>query len=228
MSRLTQLPQWTTLETHFQEVKNKHLKELFSQDFGRADKFSIQVGDLLLDYSKNRITQETMKLLFDLARACEVEKKRDSMFAGEKINSTMNWPVLHIALRNRSNTPINVDGKNVMEDVNKVLAKMREFSQKVRSGGWKGFTGKPIKNIINIGIGGSDLGPEMSYEALKFYSDRDKVFRFVSNVDGTDIVEATRDLNLEETLFIISSKSFTTPEPITNAKTVRQWVLDKF
>lgn len=226
---ITSLPQWKALEEHFQKIKNLHLRDLFAQDPNRAKEFSLEVGDLsreagqsnglFLDYSKNRITQDSIKLLIDLASASGLKSKIEAMFKGEKVNKSENRTALHIALRNRSNTPIFVDGKDVMPKVNEVLEKMRNFSQKVRSEG-------KIKNIINIGIGGSDLGPAMAYQALKPFSDRDLVVRFLSNVDGSQFVELTRDLDPKETLFIISSKTFTTQETMTNAFTARDWILE--
>lgn len=222
---LTDLPEWKELEKHAAEVKNLHLRDLFTQD--NRTEFSLQSEDIFLDYSKNRITQKTLTLFFNLLKAVQMEEKRDAMFSGEKINTTENRPVLHVALRNVSNSPIFVDGKDVMPDVNAVLAHMREFATAIRSGTWTGHTGKKIKNIINLGIGGSDLGPVMAYEALKYYSDRNVTVRFVSNVDSTHFVEATRDLNPEETLFIIASKTFTTEETMTNAYSAREWLLAK-
>lgn len=223
---LTNLPQWQKLQTHFEKIKETHLRELF-QDSTRGEAFSLHAQDIYLDYSKNRITQETLALFFDLLRSVGLEKSIQAMFSGEKINTTENRPVLHVALRNTDNTPILVDGKDVMPEVNDVLSHMRAFATAVRDGQWTGFTGKKIKNIINLGIGGSDLGPVMAYEALKFYSDRSLVVRFVSNVDATHFFEATRDLDQEETLFIIASKTFTTEETMTNAFSAREWLLAK-
>lgn len=225
MSKLTDTPQWQALQANFEEIKNLHLREIFSQDPNRGEELVIEFQDLYLDYSKNRITRKTLNLLVDLAKSCEVEKRRDEMFSGEKINFTENRAVLHIALRNRSGNPILVDGKNIMEDILRVLAQMKNFSEKIRSGEFKGFSGKPIKNIINIGIGGSDLGPVMAYEALKHYSQDNLVIRFISNIDATDFYEKTKDLNPEETLFIIASKTFTTLETMTNAQTAKDWIL---
>lgn len=221
---LTDRPEWRKLQEHYKKVKTVHLRELF-QDSNRAKEFSLEVGDIYLDYSKNRITKETMSLFLDLLKTLGVEKQIQAMFKGEKINTTENRAVLHVALRNVANTPILVDGKDVMPEVNAVLEHMSIFAKAIRSGKWKGYTGKKIKNIINLGIGGSDLGPVMAYEALKFYSDRSLTVRFVSNVDSTHFVEATKDLNPEETLFIIASKTFTTEETMTNAFSARGWLL---
>ena len=221
---LTNLPEWKNLQEHFETIKDTHLRDLFA-DSNRADTFSLQVGDIYLDYSKNRITSETLVLFFALLRAVGVEKGIAAMFSGEKINTTEGRAVLHVALRNVSNTPILVDGKDVMPEVKRVLEKMKQFSEAIRTGAWKGHTGKRIKNIINIGIGGSDLGPVMAYEALKYYSDRNLTVRFVSNVDATQFVESTDDLSPEETLFIIASKTFTTEETMTNAYSAREWLL---
>jgi len=222
---LSKLQQWNSLKEHYTKVKNFHLRDLFKQDPQRAEKYSLEFGDLFLDYSKNRITDETLKLLIDLAKESKLKEKIEGMFKGEKINKTESRSALHIALRNRSNTPILDNGIDVMPKVNEVLDKMRKFSKDVRSGEFKGYTGKNFKNIVNIGIGGSDLGPVMAYEALKPYADRGLTMRFLSNVDGTHFFETTRDLNPEETLFIISSKTFTTQETMTNASSSREWVL---
>ncbi|MBN1897702.1 MAG: glucose-6-phosphate isomerase, partial [Spirochaetes bacterium] len=212
---------------HFKEIKNVHLKELF-KDEKRIDRFSIKNNELgiLLDYSKNLINEKTMKLLFDLARSSEVKEYAKRMFSGEKINFTENRAVLHVALRNRSNTEIKVDGKNVMPDINAVLDKMKKFSNILRSGEWKGHTGKKIETIVNIGIGGSDLGPTMVCEALKFYADGPKPY-FVSNVDSADITQVLKQIDPETTLFMVSSKTFTTIETMTNAKTAREWLIKK-
>lgn len=224
-SRLIDRPEWKELERHYVATQGMHLRELFARDPRRAERFNISAAGLWLDYSKNRVTGETMPRLFALARACGVEAARAAMFAGEAINRTENRPVLHVALRNRSNTPIYVNGADVMPEVNRVLSKMQAFANDVRSGAWRGFTGKSIRAIVNIGIGGSDLGPAMACEALKPYALRDLAMRFVSNVDATHIVEATRDLLPEETLFIVTSKTFTTQETMTNAQTARAWCL---
>jgi len=226
--RLTDRPEWQKLISHSRTMKKKHLRELFAEDPKRAKKFSLESGDLFLDYSKNLITGRTMIYLRALAEACGVKEGAQAMFSAEKINCTENRAVLHIALRNRSNRPILVDGRDVMPDVNRVLSKMSDLSNQVRQGAWLGHTGKRIRNVINLGIGGSDLGPCMAYEALKPYADRNLTVRFVSNVDGTHIAEATRDLNPEETLFIIASKTFTTQETMTNAHTAREWCLAAF
>jgi glucose-6-phosphate isomerase len=222
---LTQRSAWKALATHHKQIQKLHLRKLFADDAKRGPKFSVEAAGLFLDYSKNRITDKTLKLLLQLADESGVRAKINAMFSGEKINITENRAVLHTALRAPRNATILVDGKNVVPEVHAVLDKLAAFSNRIRSGEWKGFTGKPIKNIINVGIGGSDLGPVMAYEALKHYSQRDLVFRFVSNVDGIDFVEATRDLNPAETLFIISSKTFTTLETMTNAQSARDWLL---
>jgi glucose-6-phosphate isomerase len=225
MSTLTQSKAYQELQVHYHQVGSKQMRQMFADDPSRFDKFSLRFNDILLDYSKNRVTSQTIQLLLDLARQAEVEKWRDKMFAGEKINFTENRAVLHIALRNRSNRPILVDGKDVMPDVNAVLAQMRTFTEAIRSGAWKGYTGKPIRDIVNIGIGGSDLGPVMVCEALKPYSSPSLKAHFVSNVDGTQIVETLKPLDPETTLFIIASKTFTTQETLTNAQTAKDWFL---
>ncbi len=225
MASLTELPAWKALGEHHKQIEPIHLKELFDKDPKRAKKFNVEAAGLFLDYSKNRITEETVKLLIQLAEESGLTARRDAMFSGEKINITEKRAVLHVALRAPKGEKIVVDGEDVVPAVHEVLDKMAAFSERVRSGAWKGHTGKPIKNIINIGIGGSDLGPVMAYEALKHYSDRTRVFRFVSNVDGADFVEATVDLQADETLFIISSKTFTTLETMTNANSAREWAL---
>ncbi len=225
MAPLTELPAWKALGEHHKKIEPIHLKELFDKDPKRAEKFNVEAAGLFLDYSKNRITEETVKLLLQLAEESGVAARRDAMFSGEKINITEKRAVLHVALRAPKGEKIVVDGEDVVPAVHEVLDKMSAFADRVRSGAWKGHTGKPIKNIINIGIGGSDLGPVMAYEALKHYSDRTRTFRFVSNVDGADFVEATVDLNADETLFIISSKTFTTLETMTNANSAREWAL---
>ncbi len=225
-SSLKQLPVWLELEKEYLKIKDLHLRDLFSNHPKRAEIFSMTVGDIFLDYSKNRITGETLSLLVDLAKSVNLKQKIADMFSGVKINKTENRPALHIALRNRSNTPILVDGVNVMPEVNAVLNKMRNFSNKVRSGEFTGFTGKKIKNIVNIGIGGSDLGPVMAAEALKPFCDKSLIARFLSNIDGSHFYETTKDLNPEETLFIIASKTFTTEETMTNAQSARDWLLE--
>ena len=222
---LTELPAFEALDDHATSLEDVHLRELFADDPGRAARFSLEAEGIFLDYSKNRITGETVELLLNLAEESGLRERIDAMFRGDHINLTENRSVLHVALRAPKTQELLVDGVNVVEQVHAVLDKMSEFSDRVRSGAWKGFTGKPVRNIVNIGIGGSDLGPVMAYEALKFYSQRDLTFRFVSNVDGTDFAEATRDLDAAETLFIVASKTFTTLETMTNAHSARQWAL---
>jgi glucose-6-phosphate isomerase len=222
---LTDRPAWKALEAHHQQVKNLHLKQLFADDPGRGERLTADAVGLYLDYSKNRLTAETLKLLRQLAEESGLQDKRDAMFNGEKINVTENRAVLHVALRAPKGASIVVNGENVVPQVHAVLDKMTDFANRVRSGAWLGHTGKRIKNVINIGIGGSDLGPVMAFEALKYYSERAMTFRFVSNVDGTDFAEAVHDLDPAETLFIISSKTFTTLETMTNAHTARDWSL---
>jgi glucose-6-phosphate isomerase len=217
---------WKALETHAAKSRILHLRDLFAQDPLRGDRLKVEAAGIYFDYSKNRITDETIKLLLQLAEESGLRSRIDAMFTGEKINVTEKRAVLHVALRAPIGDNILVDGVDVVPLVHAVLDKMAVFSNSVRSGKWKGYTGKPIRNVINIGIGGSDLGPVMAYEALRHYSQRDLIFRFVSNVDGTDIAEATRDLDAEETLFIISSKTFTTLETMTNAHTARVWALE--
>ncbi len=216
---------WRALAAHQKKIKGLHLRQLFAADPKRAERMTVQAAGLFLDYSKNRITRETVKLLLKLADETGLRSRIKAMFSGEKINVTENRAVLHVALRTPKEARILVDGKNVVPDVLAVLDKMEDFSKRVRSGAWKGHTGKRIKNVINIGIGGSDLGPVMAYEALKHYSLRNLTFRFVSNIDGIDFVEATNDLDPAETLFIVSSKTFTTLETMTNAQTARDWLL---
>jgi glucose-6-phosphate isomerase len=222
---LTNRSAWKALAAHQKKIKHLHLRELFAKDARRGERMTAEAVGLFLDYSKNRITGETIKLLVKLANESGLRDRIKAMFSGKKINITENRAVLHVALRAPKNAKILVDGKNVIPDVHAVLNKMSKFADRVRSGAWKGQTGKRIKNIINIGIGGSDLGPVMAYEALKHYSRRDLTFRFVSNVDGADFVEAVQDLNPAETLFIVSSKTFTTQETMTNAETARAWLL---
>ncbi|HXZ17979.1 MAG TPA: glucose-6-phosphate isomerase, partial [Roseiarcus sp.] len=222
---LAATPEWEALEAHYGSVKDKRLRDLFAADRGRADRFSVEAAGLFLDYSKNRITDETVRLLAALARARGVEARRDAMFAGEKINVSERRAVLHVALRAPRDWKIVVDGEDVVPEVHAVLDEMAAFSDKVRSGAWTGHTGKRIRNVVNIGIGGSYLGPEMAYRALKTYSDRSLAFRFVANVDGADFSEATHDLDPHETLFIIASKTFTTLETMTNAAAARAWAL---
>jgi glucose-6-phosphate isomerase len=222
---LEERPAWQELQNHAKGVSKQHLRTLFAADPERGRRMTVEAAGIYLDYSKNRITDETLTLLRKLAEQSGLRARIDAMFRGEKINRTENRAVLHIALRAPRGTSIVVDGHDVVPDVHNVLDKMANFSNGVRSGAWKGYTGKPIRNIVNIGIGGSDLGPVMAYEALRHYSDRALTFRFVSNVDGTDFVEAVKDLDPAETLFIISSKTFTTLETMTNAHTAREWSL---
>jgi glucose-6-phosphate isomerase len=227
MTALTESPAWKALAAHHDAIKDVHLRTLFADDPARAEKFSVEGAGLFLDYSKNRITEETIALLLQLAEARGVAKRRDAMFAGEKINATERRAVLHVALRAPRDAHIAVDGADVVPDVHKVLDAMADFSDRVRSGAFTGHTGKRIRNVVNIGIGGSYLGPEMAYRALRPYSDRAMTFRFVANVDGADFSEATHDLDADETLFIVSSKTFTTLETMTNAATARAWLVGK-
>ncbi|HIJ83656.1 MAG TPA: glucose-6-phosphate isomerase, partial [Magnetococcales bacterium] len=227
MASLTDLPQWKALETHRDHNAGLTMRELFDGDPGRFNAFSLRLEDMLFDYSKNCATSETMKLLMDLARACDVEGWRDRMFAGEKINNTEKRAVLHVALRNTSDQPIMVDGKDCMPEVRAVLDHMRQFCHEVHRGTFKGHTGKPMTDIVNIGIGGSDLGPVMVCEALRPYAQKSLAVHFVSNVDGTHVAEVLRRLNPETTLFIVASKTFTTQETITNALSARAWVVDR-
>ncbi|KAA6224357.1 glucose-6-phosphate isomerase [Streptomyces albofaciens JCM 4342] len=223
--RLDQTAEWTALSKHREQLGEVRLRDLFDQDPDRAGRYTLQVGDLHLDYSKHLVTDETMRLLRELAAARGVAELRDAMFRGEKINVTEDRAVLHTALRAPESASVKVDGDNVMQGVHQVLRKMQVFTDRVRSGEWKGHTGKRIKTVVNIGIGGSDLGPAMAYEALRAYTHRDMQFRFVSNVDGADLHEAVRDLDPAETLFIVASKTFTTIETITNATSARNWLL---
>ncbi|MCC6324961.1 MAG: glucose-6-phosphate isomerase [Candidatus Brocadia sp.] len=216
---------WKALNAHYKKVQSLHLRTLFADDPKRGERMTAEAAGIYLDYSKNRITDETLGLLVQLAGESGLRERIDAMFRGEKINITENRAVLHVALRAPQGASILVDGKNVVPQVHAVLGKMADFSSRVRQGAWKGHTGKSIRNVVNIGIGGSDLGPVMAYEALKHYSDRRMTFRFVSNIDGTDFTEAVQDINPEETLFIISSKTFTTLETMTNAHTARAWLL---
>ncbi len=227
MSALTESAAWQALLRHQTSMRDVHMRNLFAEDPKRFERFSIQLGDILLDYSKNRVTDETLKLLFALARQASVESWRDRMFSGDKINGSEHRAVLHVALRNRSNRPILVDGKDVMPEVNAVLVRMRAFTDTLRSGAWKGFTGKRITDVVNIGIGGSDLGPVMATEALRPYWQDGLRAHFVSNVDGTHLVETVRSLDPESTLFIIASKTFTTQETLMNARSARAWLVDK-
>jgi len=219
---------WKSLATHKEEIEGVHLRDLFAKDPGRADRFKLEAAGLFLDYSKNRITEKTIELLMHLAEQSQLRERIDAMFRGDKINTTENRAVLHVALRTPKGKSIFVDGKDVVPEVHAVLDNMAAFSNRVRSGEWRGHTGKRIRNIVNIGIGGSDLGPVMAYEALKYYSDRNLKLRFVSNVDSTDFAEAVNDFDAAETLFIVSSKTFTTLETMTNAQSARQWSVNVF
>ncbi|MFD4588603.1 glucose-6-phosphate isomerase [Streptomyces sp. NPDC058434] len=223
--RLNRRPEWAALTKHREQMADTHLRELFAADPERGSRYTLRAGDLHLDYSKHRVTDETLALLRDLAAATGVAELRDAMFRGEKINITEDRAVLHIALRAPRDAVIEVDGENVVPAVHAVLDRMSAFAEQIRSGRWTGHTGKPVKNIVNVGIGGSDLGPAMAYEALRAYTARDLTFRFVSNVDGADLYEAVHDLDPAETLFVIASKTFTTVETITNATTARDWLL---
>ncbi len=223
---LTARPAWKALQAHYQMIQPLHLRQLFAEDPGRGERFTVEAAGLFLDYSKNRITDETLRLLLDLAEQTGLRARIDAMFSGEKINVTENRAVLHVALRAPKGASIRVDGQDVVPEVHAVLDKMTDFSNRVRTGAWKGHTGRRIKSVVNIGIGGSDLGPVMAYEALRHFSERSMTFRFVSNVDGNDFAEATRDLDPAETLFIVSSKTFTTLETMTNAHTAREWALE--
>ena len=223
LTPLTQRSSWKALGEHYQKIRDLHLRTLFAQDARRGERFACEAVGIYLDYSKNRITDETLQLLLELAESSGLRERIDAMFGGEKINVTENRAVLHVALRAPKDQSIIVDGENLVPEVHFVLDKMADFSNRVRSGAWTGYTGKRMRNIINIGIGGSDLGPFMAYEALKYYSDRDLTVRFVSNVDGNDFAEATRDLDPAETLFIVCSKTFTTLETLTNARSAREW-----
>jgi glucose-6-phosphate isomerase len=227
MSRLTSLSAWKALEEHRSTIEGLHLRDLFDADPGRFDRFSLRVDDLLLDFSKNRITDGTLLLLLELAEECDLRGWIERMFTGGKINITEDRAVLHTALRNRSDAPVFVDGRDVMPDVRRVLAQMREFSDALRSGAWKGFTGERITDVVNIGIGGSDLGPAMVVEALAHYRSPDLRLHFVSNVDGTDIAETLGGLDPARTLFIVASKTFTTQETMTNAATARAWLVER-
>jgi glucose-6-phosphate isomerase len=223
---LRQRPAFAALEEHHRQLAGLHLSQLFADDPGRADRFAIEAAGLFLDYSKNRATDETLRLLIDLARQSALEARRDAMFAGEHVNVSEDRAALHVALRMPRGTSLMVDGTDVVAEVHRVLDRMAAFSERVRSGTWTGYSGRRIRNVVNIGIGGSDLGPVMAYEALRWYSTRDMQFRFVSNVDATDFVEVTRDLDAAETLFIVSSKTFGTLETIENATSAREWLVD--
>ncbi len=222
---LTSSPAWQDLKVHHQKIQNVHLRQLFIDDPKRGERLTVETGGVFLDYSKNRITDETVRLLVKLAEQCGLRSRIDAMFRGDRINITEDRAVLHVALRAPRTASIIIDGENVVPQVHAVLDKMSDFSNRVRSGAWKGHTGQRIRNIVNIGIGGSDLGPVMAYEALRHYSDRSMTFRFVSNIDGTDFAEAIQDLDPAETLFIVASKTFTTQETMTNAISARDWAL---
>jgi len=213
------------LELHYADIGHRHLRAMFQEDPGRGERLTAEAEGIYLDYSKNRVTDETMRLLVDLAEESGVPERRDAMFRGEHINVSENRPVLHVALRMPATASLKVDGVDVVREVHDVLGRMSTFADRIRSGDWRGYTGKPIRNVVNIGIGGSDLGPVMAYEALRYYSDRSMTFRFVSNVDSTDFIEATRDLSADETLFIVSSKTFSTLETLTNATSARDWIV---
>jgi glucose-6-phosphate isomerase len=225
-ARIDQTPEWQALRRHQQELAGTHLRELFAADPNRGETMTCEAGDLYLDYAKQRVTGETLALLVALAERAGLRRRIDAMFAGERINVTENRAVLHVALRAPEGQSILLDGHDVVPEVHAVLAKMRGFADEVRSGRWLGHTGRRVRNVVNLGIGGSDLGPAMAYEALRPYSDRSRTFRFVSNVDGADIAEATRDLDPAETLFVVCSKTFTTIETLTNARTARAWLTD--
>jgi glucose-6-phosphate isomerase len=225
LTPLTERKAWQELRRHHAEIAGRHLRELFAADPGRGERLTAEAAGLYLDYSKNRVTDETIRLLIELATESGMPERRDAMFRGEHINVSEDRAVLHVALRMPRTASLVVDGTDVVRQVHEVLDRMADFANRVRSGAWKGYTGKPIRNVINVGIGGSDLGPVMAYEALRHYATRDITFRFVSNVDSTDFVEATRDLNADETLFIISSKTFGTLETLTNATSARDWVV---
>jgi glucose-6-phosphate isomerase len=225
LARLRELPAWGQLEAHCEDIRGTHLRELFAADPERGERLVAEGAGLHLDFSKNRVTDETMMLLGELARQRGVEERRDAMFRGEHINVSEDRPVLHVALRMPRQSSLVVDGVDVVKEVHATLDRMADFAERVRGGEWRGHTGRPVRNVVNIGIGGSDLGPVMAYEALRHYSKREMTFRFVSNVDGTDFVESTRDLDPEETLFVVASKTFTTLETMTNARTAREWCL---
>jgi glucose-6-phosphate isomerase len=224
-TRITDSPEWRALAAHYEQVKDVHLRTLFAEDPGRGERMTLEAGDLYLDYAKHRLTGETLRLLVALAERAGLAGRIEAMFAGERINVTEDRPVLHVALRAPEGDSIVVDGEDVVPKVHAVLGRMAEFAERVRSGAWTGYTGRRIANVVNIGIGGSDLGPAMAYQALVDYSDRSLTVRFVSNVDGADIWEATRDLDPAETLFVVSSKTFTTQETLANAHTARDWLL---
>ncbi|HTA15992.1 MAG TPA: hypothetical protein VK781_14135, partial [Solirubrobacteraceae bacterium] len=222
---LRELPAWSDLTRHYEAILGTHLRDFFAADPSRGERLVAEGAGLYLDYSKNRITEETIGLLVALAEQSGLAEHTEAMFAAKRINVSEDRPVLHVALRMPRSSSLLLDGVDVVQQVHAVLDRMARFSERVRSGDWTGHTGQPIRNVVNIGIGGSDLGPVMAYEALRHYSDREMTFRFVSNVDSTDFVEATRDLNPEQTLFIVSSKTFTTLETMTNARSAREWSL---
>jgi len=224
---LTGRQTWKALSSHYETLRHTHLRQLFAEDPARGERFVLEAGGLYLDYSKNVVTPETIRLLIQLGTECGLQERIQAMFRGDRINITENRPVLHVALRAPRGESIVVDGRNIIADVHDVLDRMTTFANRVRDGQWCGYTGKRVRNVVNIGIGGSDLGPVMAFEALKHYSRREMTFRFVSNVDGTDFEEATRDLDPEETMFVVCSKTFTTLETLTNARTARAWVLQK-
>jgi glucose-6-phosphate isomerase len=224
--KVNESPAWKNLETHYQKLRDVHLRRLFADDSNRGERMAVKAAGLLLDYSKNRLTDETLELLVALARDCRLQERIEAMFRGDRINFTEGRRVLHTALRMPRESSLIVDGENIIPKVHSVLDRMAQVSHRVRSGEWKGYTGKRIRNVVNVGIGGSDLGPVMAYEALRFYSERNLTFRFVSNVDGTDLTEAVRGLDPAETLFIVCSKTFTTLETIANAKAARSWLVE--
>ena len=225
MTPLRERAAWKALEQHHAAIRDLHLRGLFADDPARGERLAAEGAGLYLDYSKNRVTDETLRLLVELAEESGLPERTEAMFRGDHVNVTENRPALHVALRMPKSASLVVDGVDVVAEVHAVLDRMEAFSDRIRSGEWKGHTGKPIRNVVNIGIGGSDLGPAMAYEALRHYTRRDLTFRFVSNVDSTDFVEATRDLAPDETLVIVSSKTFTTLETMTNAQTAREWAL---
>ena len=222
---LAQRPAWRALQAQYEQLRDVHLRELFAADPQRGERLTLEAEGLFLDYSKNRVTDDVLRLLVELAEQSDLRGRIDAMFAGEHINITEDRAVLHVALRMPRGSSLVVDGRDVVADVHEVLDRMAAFASGCAPGEWAGHTGRPIRNVVNIGIGGSDLGPVMAYKALRHYSERSLTFRFVSNVDGTDFAEATRDLDPEETLFIVSSKTFTTLETMTNARTARDWLL---
>ena len=223
--RISETPEWQALAEHHREIRDRHLRELFAEDPQRGSTLAVRAGDLYLDYSKNRLTRETVRLLVALAERAGLRERTEAMFRGEHINSTEDRAVLHVALRDPATSGMVVDGQDVRRDVHEVLDRMAAFARRVRSGEWTGHTGERIRAVVNIGIGGSDLGPAMAYLALRDYSDRSLTFRFVSNIDPTDLAEATRDLDPATTLFVVASKTFGTQETLTNAREARRWLL---